>query len=190
MSGKTVGRKKLAEQIDVGEGAVRTILSRLVEAGLMTASKMGCGLSVEGLSVWRKFEVLFPKRVSFPPSELSGCAFNFAFLVRGCGDRVESGIEQRDVAVVAGASCAVVVVFQGGRLHIESVSEDVKKTFPEAANQIFEEFKPQNGDVIVIAGGDTELKAKHGAFAASWFLLGDEVDEALQKSAKQQPVPQ
>lgn len=182
MSGKTVGRKKLAEQIDVGEGAVRTMISRLVGAGLMTASKMGCALSVDGLSVWRKFEALFPKRTTFSSSELSGCDYNFAFLVRGCGDRIDSGIKQRDLAVVAGASCAVVIVFRGGRLRIESVSEDVEKTFPKAANQIFSYLKPQNGDVIVVAGGETTLKAKHGAFAASWSLIDDET-EALNSAA-------
>jgi hypothetical protein len=119
MSKGTLGRKKLAEQLYMGEGAVRTMLSRLSDASLMTASKTGCGLSAEGLNIWEKFEALFPKRVAFSPSELSGCTFNFAFLISGCGKKVESGIEQRDVAVVAGAACAVVVCFSGVRLHID-----------------------------------------------------------------------
>ena len=170
MSEKTVGRSKLAEQLNVGEGAVRTILSRLVGAGLMTASKAGCALTVEGLRVWQGFEKVFPRRVEFLRTELAPSEFNYAFLVKGSGGKVGSGIEQRDAAIVAGALRALVIVFRSGRLRIESVSDDIEEAFPKAASQILRHLKPQDDDVIVIAGGDTALKAMHGAFAASWSL--------------------
>jgi DNA-binding MarR family transcriptional regulator len=170
MSEKTVGRNKLAEQLNVGEGAVRTIVSRLVGASLMTTSKAGCTLTVEGLHVWREFEEVFPRRVEFLRTELTPSEFNYAFLVKGSGSKVGSGIEQRDAAIVAGAVRALVIVFRSGRLLIESVSDDIGEAFPKAASQILRDLEPQDDDVIVIAGGDTALKAMHGAFAASWSL--------------------
>jgi predicted transcriptional regulator len=171
LSEKTVGRSRLAEHLNVGEGTARTILHRLVAAGLMTASKAGCKLSDEGFQVWQELERVFPKRIEFSRSELSPCAFSFAFLNRRCSEKVESGIEQRDAAIIAGATYAVILVFRNGRLYIESVGGDIMETFPEAAQLILRELQPQNGDVIVIAGADTALKAKHGAFAASWSLF-------------------
>ncbi|XES78620.1 MAG: DUF4443 domain-containing protein [Candidatus Bathyarchaeia archaeon] len=171
MSKGRIGRNRLAEQIAVGEGAIRTIVQRLVNAGLMGISRAGCVLTVEGLHIWRELERFFPKRVAFLRSELSGYDFNFAFLVRGCNSKVRSGIEQRDMAVAAGALCAVVVVFQDGRLRIESVSEDIEVAFPDAARLIHGHLDPKEGDVVVIAGGDTALSAKQGAFAASWSML-------------------
>jgi len=177
MSSKTVGRGPLAEQLNVGEGAARTILSRLGEAGLITASKSGCALSVEGLNVWRELEKVFPRRVEFLRTELTPSEFNYAFLVKGSGGKVRSGIEQRDVAVAAGASNALIIVFRSGRLHIKSVSDNVEEVFPKAARPILRDIKPQDDDVIVIAGGNTALKAMRGAFAASWSLLSSEVDE-------------
>jgi hypothetical protein len=167
----TVGRDKLAEHLAVGRGAVRTILRRLVGAGLMTISHRGCSLSAQGLYVWEEFERVFPKRIEFYRTDLTPSQFNFAFLVRGCCSRVGSGIEQRDAAIKADANSVVVIVFQYGRLGIKSVSDNIAEAFPEAGRLIFSELQPQDGDVVVIASGDTALRAKHGAFLASYSLI-------------------
>ncbi len=174
MSQDTIGRSELAEQLNVGEGSTRTILSRLVAAGLVTTSKMGCVLTAEGLHVCRKFKKVFPRQTEFLWTELTPSKFNYAFLIRQSGSKVRSGMEQRDAAIVAGAMRILVVVFQGGHLRINSITDDLEETFPKVASQILRELKPREDDVIVIAGGDTALKAMHGAFSASWTLLGTE----------------
>ena len=170
----TIGRKKLAEKLNVGEGAVRTLISRLMDAGLMMTSKEGCKLTPKGLRVWGEFEAVFPQRSELPKTELTTSDYNYAFLVKNSGNKVKSGIDQRDAAIVAGAKKALVISSQHGHLRIESVSESIEREFPEAAQQILQCLKPQNNDVIVIAGGETALKAKRGAFAASWSLLNGE----------------
>ena len=48
MAQKPLGRNKLAEKLNVGDGAVRTIISRLKEAGLIETSKEGCSLTKKG----------------------------------------------------------------------------------------------------------------------------------------------
>ena len=174
MSQTTMGRNKLAERLNVGEGAIRTMISRLIDSGLMVTSKEGCSLTEKGLSVWKQFEEVFPIRVEVPQTELTTSDYNYAFLVKNRGDKVKSGIDQRDAAIVAGARRAVVIVAQKGHLRIESVSENVDEEFPKATNKLLVNFNPENNDVIVIAGGDTALKAKRGAFAAAWSLLDGE----------------
>jgi predicted transcriptional regulator len=171
LSLKPLGRNKLAEKLDVGDGAVRTIISRLKEAGLIETSKEGCNLTKRGLEVWRQFEEIFPKRMEIPRSELSESDFNFAFLVKNCGQKVESGIDQRDAAIIAGARKALVIVSKNGHLCIESVSKAIEKQYPKATSLILEKLMPQENDVIIIAGADSALKAKRGAFAASWSLI-------------------
>jgi predicted transcriptional regulator len=171
LSQKPLGRNKLAEKLNVGDGAVRTIISRLREAGLIETSKEGCSLTKKGSEVWRQFEEIFPKRVEIPNSKLIESDFNFAFLVKNCGQKVESGIDQRDAAIIAGARKALIVVFKNGHLCIESVSDSVEKQYPTAANLILKMLVPQENDVIIIAGADSALKAKRGAFAASWSLI-------------------
>lgn len=169
---KPLGRNKLAEKLKVGDGAVRTIISRLRDADLIETSKEGCYLTKKGMEIWRQFEEIFPKRIGISRSELSTSEFNFAFLVKNVAEKVTSGIDQRDAAIIAGARKALVIVFKNGHLRIESVSESVEKEYPKAASQILKELMPQENDVIIIAGAETELKAKRGAFAASWSLIG------------------
>ncbi len=174
MSEKTIGRNKLAGKLNVGEGAIRTIISRLVDAGLISTSKEGCSLTAKGLHVWKQFAEAFPYRVEIPKTELTTSDYNYAFLVKNSGHKVQSGIDQRDAAIIAGARRALVIISKGGHLGIESVSDSIEKEFPKAASQILKGLKPEDNDVIVLAGGDTLLKAKRGAFAAGWSLLEDE----------------
>ncbi len=166
-----LGRNKLAEKLSVGDGAVRTIINRLKEAELILTSKEGCILTQKGQETWRQFEEFFPKRTEIPKNELALSEYNYAFLVKNCGNKVQSGIDQRDAAIIAGAKRAIVIVSNNGHLRIDSVSESVEKDYPKAADQILKQIMPQSNDVIIIAGADSPLKAKLGAFAASWSLL-------------------
>jgi predicted transcriptional regulator len=166
-----LGRNRLAEKLSVGDGAVRTIINRLKEANLISVSRGGCTLTKRGQEVWRKFEEFFPKRAEIPKNELAVSKFNYAFLVKNCGNKVKSGIDQRDAAIIAGAKRAIVIVSNNGHLCIENVSESIEKDYPKAASQILKQITPQSNDVVIIAGADAPLKAKLGAFAASWSLI-------------------
>ncbi len=168
---KPLGRNKLAKKLNVGDGAVRTIISRLRNAGLIETSKEGCSLTKKGLEIWGQFEQVFPKRIEIPKNELIESEFNFAFLVKNSGQKVRSGIDQRDAAIIAGARKAIVIVFKDGHLCIESVSDCIEKDYPKAADQILKELTPEDNDVIIITGADSALRAKRGAFAASWSLI-------------------
>ncbi|MBN1244461.1 DUF4443 domain-containing protein [Candidatus Bathyarchaeota archaeon] len=173
MAKKPIGRNKLAEKLNVGEGAIRTVISRLKDSGLIVTSKEGCILTDKGLRVWKNFEDTFPKRFEIGKTALTTSEYNYAFLVKNRGDRVKSGIDQRDAAIMGGARRALVIVSKNGRLIIESISNSIEKDFPEAANEILKDLKPEDNDVIIIAGADNPLKAKRGAFAASWVLIGN-----------------
>jgi predicted transcriptional regulator len=174
MAEKPIGRNKLAEKLNVGEGAIRTIISRLKGAGLIATSKEGCRLTDKGLSVWKKFVDVYPKRAEIGKTALTTSKYNYAFLVKNKAHKVKSGIDQRDAAIMGGARRAVVIVSKKGRLIIESVSNSIDKDFPEAASEILEKLEPEDNDVIIIAGADNPVKAKRGAFAASWVLIDND----------------
>jgi len=171
MTQRPIGRNKLAKKLEVGEGTVRTIINRLRKSGLIVTSKEGCNLTRQGLVVWKKFEELFPKRAEIGETELTNAEYNYAILVKNSGDRVQSGIEQRDAAIVAGAKRAVIMVSSGGHLMIESVSSSLERQFPTVMDQILTTLQPEENGVIVLVGASTLWKAKQGAFAASWTLI-------------------
>jgi predicted transcriptional regulator len=172
LSMEPLGRNKLADRLNVGDGAVRTIIGRLKDTGLISNTKEGCMLTAKGQEVWCQFEQVFPKRAEIPKTELTTSEFNYAFMVKNAGNKIKTGIDQRDAAIIAGARRAIVLVTIQGCLHVASVDKCIEQEYPDAASQILKKVAPQsNNDVIIIAGAETAFKAKIGAFAAAWSLL-------------------
>jgi len=170
---KAIGRNKLAKNLKVGEGAVRTLIDRLKDADLIMISKSGCTLTSEGLRLWKEYKSIFKKKIEFGKSELTLADYSFAILVKDRGHKIELGVEQRDAAVMVGAKGATTIMFKKGRLIIPSVSSDVIRDFPKAANQIIKLLQPQENDAIIIGSADSPEKAENGASVAAWTLLND-----------------
>jgi len=167
---ETAGRNKLAESLGIGEGAIRTIISRLRDANLITTSQAGCSLTSKGQKLWQEYRSTL-RQTKIGKNELSLAEHNVAILIRKHGHRIRSGMEQRDAAIIAGANSATSMVFRKGQLIIPSVSDDVSKDFPRAAKQILTLLKPEDGDAVIIGGASNLEKAQHGALAAAWSVL-------------------
>ncbi len=170
ISEKPIGRSKLAENLNVGEGAARTIIERLRKSGLITTPKAGCTLTNKGLKLWKEYESIV-KKVAIGKNELTLANHNYAILIKNHGHKIKSGMEQRDAAVRTGAKGAITMLFKGGHLTIPSASNNLAKDFPEAANQIFRLLKLEENDVVIIGSADSLTDAEYGTLAAAWTLL-------------------
>jgi len=166
-----VGRGKLAEELKIGEGATRTLIERLKTAHLIVVSKKGCSLTKKGKKIWSEFESIFPQKTNLERNELTLADCNVAVHIRGGGDRVRTGIEQRDAAVIAGAKGATTLVLKGKKLIMPNISEDVNHDFPIAHRQITALLKLMENDAVVIGSAETWSRAEYGALAAAWTLI-------------------
>lgn len=166
-----IGRGKLSEELKTGEGAIRTLIERLKNADLIAVSKQGCFLTGKGEKIWGKMQLFFPQKVRLKPNKLTLAACNVAIRVRGYGDKVKSGLEQRDAALLAGAKGAITLLFKKEKLVLPAISEDVAKDFPKAFSQITRHLLLEENDVIVIGSADAWDKAEYGALAAAWSLI-------------------
>jgi predicted transcriptional regulator len=167
-----VGRSRLANSLKVGDGAIRTIIGRLLDAGLIETSKSGCALTRKGENLWKEYQAAI-RKAKIERNELTDADFSFAVLVRNKGHRLRSGMEQRDAAVRAGAKSATTIVLKKGHLTIPSVSDGIDKDFPKSASQITRLLKPEENDIVIVSSADTPEKAEYGVLAAAWTLLGD-----------------
>lgn len=170
---KSIGRAKLSEELKVGEGAVRTIITRLKEAGLISTSKAGCSLTVKGRKLWEEYRKFITKKLEVERCELMNAKHNVAVLIKNRGHKVKTGIEQRDAAVKTGAKGAVTIIVKDGRFIVPSVSDNFSREYPDTTQQITKLMQPEENDVIIIGGADTPDIAEHGAMAAAWMLLDD-----------------
>ncbi|MEM2466797.1 MAG: DUF4443 domain-containing protein [Candidatus Bathyarchaeia archaeon] len=173
ISEKPMGRGKLAEELRIGEGAMRTIINRLKRAGLISTSRTGCQLTAKGLKLFDEYRKTLGKRAKLEEVKLMPAPFNSAILAKNCGNKVKSGIEQRDTAVRAGARGATTIIFKNGRLVIPSVCDDLSRDYPKIAEKLIALLQPEENDVIVVAGADTLELAEYGAAAAAWTLFED-----------------
>lgn len=170
---KPIGRGKLAEELRIGPGAIRTIINRLRKADLITTSKSGCSLTDKGLKLYNQIKEVFGGMINIKEDKLIQAEYNVAILIKKCGYKVRSGMEQRDAAVKVGAKGATVIIYKKGYFVIPSASEDASREYPKLTKKLEEAFKPEDGDVIIISGADRQETAEYGAIAAAWTLINN-----------------
>jgi len=168
---KNVGRLKLSKELQLGEGAARTLVKHLNNEGLIEIAKSGIGLSEHGRKVFSGLRTALSEQVEIPSSSLTVGRFNIAVLVRGAADAVKYGLEQRDMAILAGAKGATTIIYSGSKLTMPRVKEDVFKDNATVRNLLLSKLNPTEDDVIIIGSADEKIKAEFGAKMAALQLL-------------------
>ncbi len=165
-----VGRGLLAKKLSLGNGSARTVIKILKSAGLIKTSKKGCELTEKGQTLFKELRRRITKIRKIEAGRLAVGEYAVAVLVRGKGNRVGHGVEQRDAALLAGAAGATTIIYRGGKLRAPTISEDLEKDHPKLARKLLSVFEPKDNDVIVIGSADEETAAERGAEAAAYTL--------------------
>lgn len=169
---QNMGRQSLARRTGLGEGAVRTLLKRLREEGLVGVTKAGCELTREGRRLYQRIKEVIPSRLSLGTTKLTVGDKQTAILVRGVAAKVTNGIEQRDAATRAGAAGATTYLAGHSRFQIPTGSKDCERDYPNTAwKMLKEQLQPKDGDVVIVCGSSEELSSEIGAIAAALTLL-------------------
>ena len=167
----SVGRGKLSERLKLGRGATRTLLARLAEAGLISTSRSGCSLTKKGKNLRRRIEEAIPQISEIGQNELTFAAYNVVVQVRGRGEKVGKGLEQRDAAVRTGAKGAITLIYKNEKLILPTITDDTAKSYPIAYQQITQLMDLKENDVAIIVCADNLKDAEYGALAAAWTII-------------------
>ncbi|HVB96048.1 MAG TPA: DUF4443 domain-containing protein [Nitrososphaerales archaeon] len=166
-----VGRGRLGSLVGLGQGEVRTLIKRMKENDLILIQPEGCRLSKKGEREFVKLNQKIPwsSRVEARSLRIGDeCA---AVLVRGAGQNVRKGIEQRDAAVRVGANGAFTALFAKGRFTIPGEGTDCEKDGPRGLWSAARSAGPREGDVMIVVGARSEEEAEIGALAAALTLF-------------------
>lgn len=163
---KRPGRKQLADALCLGEGTVRNILRRLAEEGLASSSRRGVSLTAEGEGLVEELARRIRGR-PVPRSQLTVGEYNHAVLVKGGAAKVRLGVEQRDHALISGASGATTLVYECGGFKVPALPDAVESPIVESIL----ELGPEDGDAVVIGTAENVFSAELGAYAAGLELL-------------------
>lgn len=166
ISEKNPGRKQLSADMCLGEGTVRNLLRRLAEEGLVSSTRRGVSLTVEGEGFVEELTRRIRGR-SVPRSQLTVGEYNHAVLVKGGASKVRLGVEQRDHALISGASGATTLIVEDGGFKVPALPDAVESSIVESIL----ELGPEEGDAVVIGTADHVFFAELGAYAAGLELL-------------------
>jgi Domain of unknown function (DUF4443)/PH0730-like, N-terminal domain len=169
--GVTIGRQALARRAALGDGAVRTVLKKLKDDGLVEVNASGCFLTTAGKKVFRAIRDKVTPVVPLERSPLTVGNKQMAVGVKGLASKVRTGIEQRDAAIKAGAAGATTYVIRNSRFAIPGGSSDCEADFPSSAwGRLRDELKPREGDAVVLCGSEDASVSELGALAAALTL--------------------
>lgn len=116
---------------------------------------------------------MLPRKTVLGRSDLTLGEFNIAILVKGVSQKVKSGIEQRDAALMVGAKGATTLTFVGGELVFPPEHISIAEDYPKIQEELIQYLKPEENDTVVIGSAETLVKAEYGALAAALILVNN-----------------
>jgi len=164
------GRGYLARKLGIGEGAVKNIVSRMKREGIVKTMRGGCLLTEKGRKIADEISKWIKSETELEGISLTVAPKNYAILLKNSADKIKMGVEQRDIAVIFGASGATTLIFRNGKL-LMPPDIDISIYNRRDAEIILEKLRPEEGDVIVIGSASDEMKAMYGALAAAISIL-------------------
>ncbi|MDO8125012.1 MAG: hypothetical protein Q6364_11605 [Candidatus Hermodarchaeota archaeon] len=169
-----VGRYQLGEELELGDGSIRSLVRFLRSRGLIEPrGRQGHQLSEQGSQYCRELNEVLLDLVEVPASSFTVDKENFACHLRNRAQYLTDGLVQRDAAKQAGATGAT-TFFQGTNLDV--ITMPLEHEFPKTElKTILPAFNLQLGDVIIIGSAHTRLTAQLGALAAALTLLQKKV---------------
>lgn len=151
-----LSRARLQELLGLGEGSVKSMVKYMKKHGLISTSKAGSKLTGKGAGILSKVRVFVPKICRIGLEYLSVGKINYAALLRGI--KISGILGLRDRVVRLGGTGAVLLFYTKGRVEVPYVAEDLKSISSSDYAKICE-MNPQEGDSIIIVGGEDKSSA-------------------------------
>jgi hypothetical protein len=167
-----VSREMLCDELELGEGATRTLMKHLKMQNLIESTNAGTKMSKKGNALFNEFLSSIPYELRLSKCSITLGKHNYAVLVKQMGSTVKSGIEQRDAAIKMGASGATTLLFMDNKFFIPLTGFDALQNEFRLSKQLIETLHPEDGDVIIIGTDDhSEKKAEFAAKSAALMTI-------------------
>ena len=165
--GKRMGRKRLADEVGVGEGSMRRILNTLKDNNFVDIKQTGITITRVGLAYLSDLPI---RVIDADASKIVLGEFSQAVLVKGVSEFIDNGLKQRDAGIRVGALGCTTLVMRSGEL-ILPPDWSVDKNEPEVAENLKSVSNMVDGDIIIIGSADDKISAINAALIAAFELF-------------------
>lgn len=166
-----VSRSKFGKEIHLGEGAVKTLILHLKQAGLADSTRSGTFLTEKGHKIANKILDAIPNECKIKRCGIIHGKHNHAILLKNYFKVVKTGLEQRDYAILYGSSECITIICKNKKLVFPGDEKECFINDIKTRKYILENLCPNEGDVIIISSSDdpfvAEISVKN---AALWTL--------------------
>ena len=165
--GKRMGRKRLADEVGVGEGSMRRILNTLKDNNFVDIKQTGITITRTGLAYLSDLPI---RVIDADASKIVLGEFSQAVLVKGVSESIDNGLKQRDAGIRVGALGCTTLVMKSGELLLPP-DWSVDKNEPEVAENLKSVSNMVDGDIIIIGSADDKISAINAALIAAFELF-------------------
>ena len=165
--GKRMGRKRLADEVGVGEGSMRRILNTLKDNNFVDIKQTGITITRVGLAYLSDLPI---RVIDADASKIVLGEFSQAVLVKGVSESIDNGLKQRDAGIRVGALGCTTLVMKSGELLLPP-DWSVDKNEPEVAENLKRVSNMVDGDIIIIGSADDKISAINAALIAAFELF-------------------
>ena len=107
-----MSRSTLCKQLHIGEGAVKTLILHLKAQKIVDSTRSGTYLTEKGKKFSKSIIDVVPHECKVRKSKIFSGKYNHAILIKNYSRVIKTGLEQRDFAILYGASIALTLVYQ------------------------------------------------------------------------------
>ena len=172
---KYVSRATFCKEIHLGEGAVKTLISHLKEYGIVSSIKSGTFLTKKGIKFAVEFCNALPSQGFLKKCDITKGKYNYAILLKGDYiSKIGNGMQQRDYAILYGASDSLTLIFKNNEFVFSGDSRVCFREEYETKNSLIDILKPENNDMVVITSSDDKFVAEISAINTALWTLRNE----------------
>ena len=164
-----VGRRALAQALQINDGVTRGLLERLAEQGLVEVSEgTGVKLSRQGRETLQRYlkQIAVRKIKKLDETELVPGKVSVGIHLAKRYKPGITGVLQRDEAIKVGAEGTLTIGVVNGKLSIPPDNKRVAELSTREDTRIRELFHPSENDLVIIGFGKDVNRALSGALAA------------------------
>ncbi len=172
-SQKYVSRSSFCSELQLGEGAVRTLISHLKEHGLVDSIKAGTFLTNKGKKFAMQFHKIMPSQTFLKKCCLTNGEHNCAILIkREYIDEIGNGMQQRDYAILYGASDSLTLIYRDGEFVFSGDKVVCFPDEPEIRDELIQTLEPEEKDIVIITSSDDKFVAEISGFNTALRTIG------------------
>ena len=160
---KYVSRISFCNELHIGEGAVRTLISHLKQDRIVDSIRAGTFLTPKGKKFVKKFSDTITSQCTIESCNIAREKYNHAFLVKNHAGIICNGMDQRDFAILYGAKSATTLLFEKNQFVFPNESQDALSDDSKTKEKLLEKLMPEENDTIIIASSDDPFVAEISA---------------------------